>query len=55
MEQMAKVKWVGRLLQKAAIENDLRQFDRQLDEAERSFQVRSFFGLHYFHFTRENT
>lgn len=39
MLELSKVKWMGRLLQKGAIENSLADFHTLLDESERSFQV----------------
>lgn len=39
MQELSKVKWVGRFLQKFSIESALEDFDRMLDDAERSFQV----------------
>lgn len=40
MQDLAKVKWMGRLLQKSAIEESLNRYYEMLDEAEKSFQVR---------------
>lgn len=39
MVELSKVKWMGRLLQKGAIENSLKDFNNLLDESERSFQA----------------
>lgn len=45
MQDLAKVKWMGRLLQKGAIEESLTRYFDMLDEAEKSFQVRSMRAL----------
>lgn len=39
MQELTKVRWMGRLLQKTAIESALADFHDLLDEAEKSFQV----------------
>ncbi|TDL27145.1 hypothetical protein BD410DRAFT_836216 [Rickenella mellea] len=47
MLELAKVKWMGRFLQKATIEADLDNYDNLLNEAERSFQLVSLIEIHY--------
>lgn len=40
MQELVKIKWMGRLLQKSAIEEALTEYHNMLEEAERSFQVK---------------
>ncbi|KLO11649.1 hypothetical protein SCHPADRAFT_461161 [Schizopora paradoxa] len=47
MQDLAKVKWMGRLLQKSAIEESLNRYYEMLDEAEKSFQISSLVEIHY--------
>ena len=42
MQELSKVRWMGRLLKKGSIEAALSDFHDLLDEAERTFQVSLF-------------
>jgi len=39
METLSKVKWVGRLVQRYTIDSALSDYEKTIDEAERSFHV----------------
>ena len=39
METLSKIKWMGRLVQRYSIDSALGDYEKSIDEAERSFHV----------------
>lgn len=47
MQELSKLKWVGRLFNKHNIEDSLEEYSAMLDEAERAFQTATLIEIHY--------
>lgn len=47
MQELSKLKWVGRLFNKHNIEDALAGYTTMLDEAERAFQTATLIEIHY--------